>query len=261
MKKAMMIWAAICLASVAFAQGDPAVASAQKTLKERGFYYGEVTGRKDPDTTAALRRYQIRNGLQITGELSAETRRSLGLAGAISTPAPRATPRPVEPAPTPFAREPQPDETSDLRDDSPAIEQREFADERAPSRSDRPSGDVRAQPGLWPDMSSNALDATPNAIAPPEVQGRVNIHAQSLLAAQGFYRGEIDGIYGPAMARALMLYQEHFGLEPTGRLDLETLASLDSMSDEEMREGHEQALWREPIMIDLFGEPIYSPDH
>jgi peptidoglycan hydrolase-like protein with peptidoglycan-binding domain len=37
----------------------------QQALKDQGFYYGDVNGEKTADTTAALRRYQIRNGLQI----------------------------------------------------------------------------------------------------------------------------------------------------------------------------------------------------
>ena len=51
----------------------------QQALKDQGFYYGDVNGEKTADTTAALRRYQIRNGLQITGEIDAETLRSLGV--------------------------------------------------------------------------------------------------------------------------------------------------------------------------------------
>ena len=48
-----------------------------QALKDQGFYYGEITGEKNADTTAAIRRYQIRNGLQITGDLNDETMRSL----------------------------------------------------------------------------------------------------------------------------------------------------------------------------------------
>ena len=49
----------------------------QQTLKRQGFYYGAVTGEKNTETTAAIRRYQIRNGLQVTGELNDETLRSV----------------------------------------------------------------------------------------------------------------------------------------------------------------------------------------
>src|SRR5213082_620616 len=66
-------------ALVAGARADQVVQNVQQALKDQGFYYGEVTGDKDADTTAAIRRYQIRNGLQITGDLNEETLKSLGV--------------------------------------------------------------------------------------------------------------------------------------------------------------------------------------
>lgn len=50
--------------------------------------------------------------------------------------------------------------------------------------------------------------------------------AQERLARQGYYRGEIDGVFGPETRRATMRYQSDKGLAPTGRLTTETLASL-----------------------------------
>src|SRR2546427_4515864 len=96
----------ILLASVGPLWADQAIQNVQQALKDQGFYYGEITGRKDADTTAAIRRYQIRNGLKITGELDTETQRSLRMAGAESA---RTTATP--------ARSPS-DETSDLGDNS-----------------------------------------------------------------------------------------------------------------------------------------------
>ena len=66
-------------ALVAGARADQVVQNVQQALKDQGFYYGEVTGEKDADTTAAVRRYQIRNGLQISGDLNDETLKSLGV--------------------------------------------------------------------------------------------------------------------------------------------------------------------------------------
>ena len=66
-------------ALVGGAMADQVVQNVQQALKDQGFYYGEVTGEKDADTTAAIRRYQIRNGLQISGDLNDETLKSLGV--------------------------------------------------------------------------------------------------------------------------------------------------------------------------------------
>src|SRR3954471_19546505 len=97
MKRKLCLVAVVFLASWSMAWADPAVESAQKKLKDDGFYYGEINGKKDADTTAAIRRYQIRNGLQINGELNPETLRSLGLASKPSAPRPAQTPGPTPP--------------------------------------------------------------------------------------------------------------------------------------------------------------------
>src|SRR3954470_15692173 len=101
MNRRLFVTALVFLVASSAAWADPAIESAQQKLKDSGFYYGEINGKKDADTTAAIRRYQIRNGLQITGELNAETQHSLGL-----TSKPAATPatRPAQgqtPGPTP----------------------------------------------------------------------------------------------------------------------------------------------------------------
>lgn len=50
--------------------------------------------------------------------------------------------------------------------------------------------------------------------------------AQEQLARQGYYRGEIDGIFGPEMRRAIMRYQSGHGLRVTGSLNTDTLHAL-----------------------------------
>ena len=55
----------LLLAVSAFA--DDQLRSVQNALKTQGFFYGEVSGQASPETTAAIRRYQIRNGLEVTG--------------------------------------------------------------------------------------------------------------------------------------------------------------------------------------------------
>src|SRR4051812_32023894 len=88
----MRIWIAISvmLLGIGTLLGDDKLSDVQQILKDQGFYYGAINGQKDTDTSAAIRRYQIRNGLQITGDLNDETLKSLHSA-------PSATPAPVVP--------------------------------------------------------------------------------------------------------------------------------------------------------------------
>src|SRR5438046_8712968 len=69
----------VLLGSVALVRGDQMIESVQQALKDQGFYYGEMTGETNANLTAAIRRYQIRNGLAVNGELNSETLRSLGI--------------------------------------------------------------------------------------------------------------------------------------------------------------------------------------
>ena len=214
MNRRFFITALFCLAAFSPMRADQAIESIQQKLKDQGFYYGEINGKKDADTTAAIRRYQIRNGLQITGEINAETQRSLG----ITYTAP-STPR-ARPIGTPFPNKPT------LRQEPAAP--RPVPTPRQPADSDD-WGDERVSGpgphGLRPE-TSGIFDGTPFEVAPPGVQRRVIIGAQTLLARRGYYRSAIDGLYGHGMDFAVRIYQTRIDLPPTGRLDMETLASL-----------------------------------
>jgi hypothetical protein len=49
---------------------------------------------------------------------------------------------------------------------------------------------------------------------------------QSQLATQGYYRGVVDGVYGPQTRAALTRYQSNHGLQVTGNLTPATLQAL-----------------------------------
>jgi len=67
------------LCSTAAIYADAQIAAVQEMLKSRGFYYGEVNGENNNETAAAITRFQVRSGFEVTGELNEETLRSLGL--------------------------------------------------------------------------------------------------------------------------------------------------------------------------------------
>ena len=73
----------IGLAAAASVRADDNVRDVQSKLSDQGFYFGQIDGAYSSDLSAALSRYQIRNGLPITGQLDAETSKTLGAKSAI----------------------------------------------------------------------------------------------------------------------------------------------------------------------------------
>lgn len=61
------------------------VRTVQQKLREGGFYSGEVDGTYSSELALALTRYQIRNGLPITGQLDVDTSKALGAKPAVAT--------------------------------------------------------------------------------------------------------------------------------------------------------------------------------
>ena len=171
---------------------DEALRKVQLRLREQGFYYGPVNGAPGDETTQAVRRYQIRNGLPVTGQLDDATKRSIqqtssagGEAGGVtSTPSEgngaganqrsttRATPAPSNTQPsrradvedgenqngdTPYQRptvRPAPDETNRSASAPHDVEDDEApaATPRAPSVASRPDLRANLDAGARPDL-------------------------------------------------------------------------------------------------------------
>jgi hypothetical protein len=68
--------------------GPDNVRAVQEKLRGSGLYFGEVDGAYSSELAAALGRYQVRNGLLITGQLDAETSKALGAKPAVTTSSP-----------------------------------------------------------------------------------------------------------------------------------------------------------------------------
>jgi peptidoglycan hydrolase-like protein with peptidoglycan-binding domain len=210
------VGAVIFLLSIALVRADQMIESVQQALKNQGFYYGEITGEPSANLTAAVRRYQIRNGLTVNGELNSETLQSLGIDSS------GVARRESKPSPSPglSAVNPSDQSTGAGASATPAPIQ-PFAN--APQdRQVYPSSPV------YPSVSPGTalLPGTPYESAPLDVQRRVVVSAQLALARRGLYRGELDGAYSAAMEFSVRAYQGRTHLPVTGRLDLETLAAL-----------------------------------
>lgn len=200
MKRPLFLVATLCAAGLVHA--DQRIESVQETLKEQGFYYGNVTGERSVETTAAIRRYQIRNGLQVTGDINQETLRSLG-SSSNSAAAPEAISKPATAPPNSVP----PDASSHIARSSPL------------SSFSQPDRQLQTNP---------LFSTTPYQSAPLRLNRRIVAGAQQQLIGRGYYRGWIDGRYGPQTAFAVRAFQSSAGLSPTGRLDMQTLNALGS---------------------------------
>jgi peptidoglycan hydrolase-like protein with peptidoglycan-binding domain len=215
MKIKTVLFLFLFLGTIALARADQTIESAQQALKDQGFYYGEVTGEKNADTAAAIHRYQIRNGLPVTGELDEATLRSLHN-GAAASPQPAAA---NTPSATPDAADSHDDVVREPTDGSPAPAQPFITPSQAQQSYPR---DHNA-----PSPSGALFARTPYETSAPDAQKNVVASAQRALKQRGIYRHEINGVLGPDLEFSLRAYQARVGLAVTGRLDLETLAALE----------------------------------
>ena len=189
----------VTLCAVSLVHADQAIWSLQQTLKEKGFYYGAVTGDKSAETTAAIRRYQIRNGLQVTGEINDETLRSVNPNAVASAPQPASKPAAIQPTSV------RPDTSARLTQSSP------------PPLFRQPDRALETNPPY-----SASFYQSP----PLRVNRRMIAGAQYQLMSRGYYRGRVDGKNGSRTAFAIRAFQSSAGLPPTGRLDIETVKAL-----------------------------------
>jgi peptidoglycan hydrolase-like protein with peptidoglycan-binding domain len=191
----------IALSFAGSVHADQTIQSVQQALTDQGYYYGNVTGEKSAETTAAVRRYQIRNGLQVTGEINSETLRSLNVSSN-SASSHQVTPTAPVTQPTPSR----------------------------PDYSSRPALDSlpRSYGGSGRRFENQVFVGPPYESAPAEIHLRVRVIAevQRQLKSGGYYRGWIDGRYGRGTAFAVRTFQSRLGISPTGQLDVRTLDAL-----------------------------------
>ena len=249
MKRAFLLLTMLCLATLA--RADEQTLQVQQALKDQGFYYSTVDGNPGPETDAAIRRYQIRQGLNVTGKLDAPTLASLNLGGsaqsggdtAQATPVPDMQPadqQPAPPTPAPPVDEqpsaPVPPPPADNQDSAPAqaappqteapeVPPQPFEPAEPVAPPQQPGPPPSAQRASIPEYS-DFFRKTPYESAPGVVQLSTVRTAQARLGRQGFFRGDVDGRLSKSFSRAIAAYQYDTDLKNSGRLDMETLASL-----------------------------------
>jgi len=232
MKRALLCFV-VMLCMVSLVRADQGIRSLQQTLKDRGFYYGTVTGNKSAETTAALRRYQIRNGLKVTGEINEETLRSVNSNAVASASQPSSKPATNQPNSV------RPDANARLSQSSPLPSQPSSKTATVQPNSDPPDASARLSQSSPPptfNQPDGAIQTNPPysasfyQSAPLRMNRRTIAGAQYQLMNRGYYRGRVDGKYGRQMWFALRAFQFNAGLPPTGHLDIETAKALGSFA-------------------------------
>ena len=205
----------LLLFALGTARADDSTRALQQRLKDQGFYYGDVNGQPGPETSAALRRYQIRYGLRVTGEVNEETLRAMGLSPGTASQGPRQT-------------APKSDDDNPRRpygyDRGPRVEEGGPVDPRgymAPPVYPEPDPPLSNRPGKVSFLAGTVYEG-----APGQVQENLIYAAQGQLARRRFYFGDLDGQPGPATADAVARFQRDEDLPVTARLDQATLKEL-----------------------------------
>lgn len=226
MKNTLLLLSCVMMANSLWA--DDLTRAIQQRLKDQGFYYGEVDGQGGDETSAAIRRYQIRYGLRVTGQLNDETLHSLRLSrDSLARPAPgyqdnggqsNRQPEGQYHQQPPYQRAPyQQPPREDYGQPVPQRPGPEDYDEAQPA------------PFAAPEVATSYPRLFAGTIyerAPSQIQENVLYAVQGELMKRGFFRGVIDGRPGPATTDAILRLQQEEGLPMSGRLDNEALNEL-----------------------------------
>ncbi|MBV9644821.1 MAG: peptidoglycan-binding protein [Verrucomicrobia bacterium] len=218
MRKALLVFVGVWMANSLWA--DDLTRAIQQRLKDQGFYYGEVDGQAGDETSAAVRRYQIRHGLKVTGQLSDETLRSLGISGNGA----------VVGQPTPGYQENRGPSAGQPEDQYNRQWPRQYDGQRVPQPEAPEDYDEMRQTPFVPPQVVTSLPrlfaGTLYERAPVQVQQNVLYAVQGELMRRGLFRGPIDGRPGHATSDAIVRLQQEEGLPVSGRLDNETINEL-----------------------------------
>lgn len=216
---------------------DELTRAIQQRLKDQGFYYGEVDGQGGEETTAAIRRYQIRYGLRVTGQVNDETLHAMGMSrDSVARPTPgypsnggtydrqpRGQYRPPYQEP-PYQQEPP------YHQEPYQEPPREYYGRPIPQGPDSEDYDeARPAPYSAPQVATSyprLFAGTLYERAPSQVQENVLYAVQGELVSRGFFHAMIDGRPGPATTDAILRFQREEELPMSGRLDNETLNAL-----------------------------------
>ncbi|MDB5490669.1 MAG: Peptidoglycan-binding domain 1 protein [Micavibrio sp.] len=201
----------------------------QQALRDAGFYkLGDVNGVWTQHTADALYSYQLANGLRGTARLDYPTSQRLGMAlPAMDKTMEGSTRAPEANATTRHAR---------------SLSGRRVIQEPTVVVNEEYDSNGRL---IARDVNGNRIERNDRPMMRNAEMNRMNYHrdyarldtskvqdVQQTLADAGFYKGGVDGVWGPATSKALRSYQASNGLKATGKLNGPTLDKLGMVESE-----------------------------
>jgi peptidoglycan hydrolase-like protein with peptidoglycan-binding domain len=210
---------------------DELTRAIQQRLKDQGFYYGEVDGQGGEETSAAIRRYQIRYGLRVTGQVNDETLHSMRLSrDSVARPTPGYPSNGGSYDRLPGGQYTRPYQEPTYQQAPYQEPPREYYGRPIPQAPDSEEYDeARPAPHSLPQVATSyprLFAGTLYERAPSQVQENVLYAVQGELMNRGFFHAIIDGRPGPATTDAILRFQGDEELPMSGRLDNETLNAL-----------------------------------
>jgi lipid-binding SYLF domain-containing protein len=177
------------------------IRKAQQVLADQGMYTGTVDGKMNAETQKALREYQQKNNLPVTGTLNHETMMSLGVG-------------PQQPGQRPQGQttKPQGQTKPQSRSDSSATTQQSTGESTYDQSTSRTTTTKQHKGSKGKQTSSYSKSQVREV--------------QTALKQQGFDPGPIDGVMGPMTMTAIRNFQSHNGLQVTGNINSETHQAL-----------------------------------
>jgi len=205
------------------------VEQAQKYMKELGLSTGKIDGKLGPNTQAAIKDFQGKQGLDKSGDVTPQLLDKLKQSvAALATPTP---------APTPEAA-PVEEKKAEVAD---AAETKTEPAEAEPVAAAVDAGDMKISSADDPDTllvrkteekvaATDAKPEHPKDIGPvPTLRNQPDVKKlQAALKDAGTYSGDIDGRWGDLTRAAMREFQEKAGLEVTGKPNKETWVALNS---------------------------------
>jgi peptidoglycan hydrolase-like protein with peptidoglycan-binding domain len=170
----------------------PQVSALQESLAVGGFYRGSANGVFDEATQKAVVRFQQAKGLLVDGIVGPQTRAALPSVGGTNPPAPRRT----------TARVRRSTNKKTTASASRSTRRNRSTAQTTPSRTT--SRTARTQTAA---ATVNRLQTSDNSLSPAATQA-----LQKRLKDLGFYKGEIDGIWGPLTQSAVEAAQRVYGI-------------------------------------------------